>query len=562
MKKKAIIAIVSLIVFGQGAWAQQHPKIGDLTYNSQGNYYEIPNATALNVLAAYVNDGNTCAGLTFKVTDNITFTAPVSPETSNFTPIGIGEELGEVDKPFMGIFDGNNKTISNITYIDEPGVGVGLFGYIYGGEIKNVTLTDCSFTGCYHVGGIVGNATGASTIENCQVGSSVTVIAKSKTEYDESEQAYYDFANAGGIIGTCTGENVIVQGCTSAASVSGDESVGGIAGWVYEGSLVNCNSSATVSGKKAVGGIAGRTEGSEIDNPHTVKKASITDCFYTGESSNVSGTSDYGIIVGEKGNFSTLSISLLDNDTEATVKNSTRIANYDGQIAAVTLSDRTLIKDGYWNTICMPFDLTIAGSPLAGATIKKLDTTSSVQYGENEYHTTGIEGDCLYLNFAEATSIVAGVPYIIKWGIASDHPGTNITNPVFTNVTINANASTEVSFTGGGKFVGTYNAKRFTTADLGQYLIMGGDNTLYYTKAGAGIGACRAYFQVPEGSASIKMFNLNFSDYSTTTKITNTNLADQTYEDGEWWTLSGMKLNGKPSEKGVYLFNGKKVVIQ
>lgn len=546
MKKKAIIAIVSLIVFGQGVWAWDGS-------GTQGDPYQIKTIDDLNALASDVNSGTTYKGVYFKLTANLDYTG------KSFIPIGIGEELGEVDKPFMGIFDGNNKTVSNITYIDEPGVGVGLFGYIYGGEIKNVTLTDCSFTGCYHVGGIVGNATGASTIENCQVGSSVTVIAKSKTEYDESEQAYYDFANAGGIIGTCTGENVIVQGCTSAASVSGDESVGGIAGWVYEGSLVNCNSSATVSGKKAVGGIAGRTEGSEIDNPHTVKKASITDCFYTGESSNVSGTSDYGIIVGEKGNFSTLSISLLDDDSNATVKNSTRIANYDGQIAAVTLSDRTLIKDGYWNTICMPFDLTIAGSPLAGATIKKLDTTSSVQYGENEYHTTGIEGDCLYLNFAEATSIVAGVPYLIKWAI-----GDNITDPEFTNVTINANASTEVSFTGGGKFVGTYNAKRFTTADLGQYLIMGGDNTLYYTKAGAGIGACRAYFQVPasSGSASIKMFNLNFSDYSATTKITNTNLADQTYEDGEWWTLSGMKLNGKPSEKGVYLFNGKKVVIQ
>ena len=33
-------------------------------------------------------------------------------------------------------------------------------------------------------------------------------------------------------------------------------------------------------------------------------------------------------------------------------------------------------------------------------------------------------------------------------------------------------------------------------------------------------------------------------------------------EDGGWWTLSGVKLSGKPSEKGVYLFNGKKVVIQ
>ena len=152
---------------------------------------------------------------------------------------------------------------------------------------------------------------------------------------------------------------------------------------------------------------------------------------------------------------------------------------------------------------------------------------------------------------------MAGVPYLIKWA-SGDH----ITDPEFTNVTINANASTEVSFTGGGSFVGTYNAKRFTTADLGQYLIMGGDNTLYYTKAGAGIGACRAYFQVPEGSASIKMFNLNFSDYSTTTKITNTNLTNQTYEDGVMYAFSGMKLNGKPMRRVCICLIAKKVVIQ
>ena len=33
-------------------------------------------------------------------------------------------------------------------------------------------------------------------------------------------------------------------------------------------------------------------------------------------------------------------------------------------------------------------------------------------------------------------------------------------------------------------------------------------------------------------------------------------------EEDVWCTLSGVKLNGKPSEKGVYLVNGKKVVIQ
>ena len=32
--------------------------------------------------------------------------------------------------------------------------------------------------------------------------------------------------------------------------------------------------------------------------------------------------------------------------------------------------------------------------------------------------------------------------------------------------------------------------------------------------------------------------------------------------DGAWYTLSGVKLDGKPTEKGIYICNGKKVVIK
>ncbi|MBO4214766.1 MAG: hypothetical protein J5888_00345, partial [Bacteroidaceae bacterium] len=38
--------------------------------------------------------------------------------------------------------------------------------------------------------------------------------------------------------------------------------------------------------------------------------------------------------------------------------------------------------------------------------------------------------------------------------------------------------------------------------------------------------------------------------------------ADTAYEDGKWYTLSGVELLSKPTEKGVYIFNGKKVVVK
>ncbi len=87
--------------------------------------------------------------------------------------------------------------------------------------------------------------------------------------------------------------------------------------------------------------------------------------------------------------------------------NTTAINNNNGMMSKVTLSDRTLLKNGDWNTLCLPFSLTaeqIAASPLAGATIKELLSTSDLDS----------EGK-LTLKFLDATAITAGKPYMVKW---------------------------------------------------------------------------------------------------------------------------------------------------
>ena len=526
MKKKVIIAIVSLIVFGQGAWAEDvewPTTIGSMTLNNE-KYYPVSSVDNLNDLAVYVNGqgtystgdeettSHTCAGLTFMVTDNITFTAPVSPETSNFTPIGSCEHETDFEVgSFQGTFDGGNNTISGIRVYQPTRTYVGLFGNSNGATIKNVRLSNCQFTGLATVGGIVAAETKGTPIgiDNCHVDDKVVVTAVGEGEFDGF--------------------------------------VGGIAGMYQYATISNCSSLAKVTGSQYVGGVVGLL----TTNPNI--------------GGNVSGCSSNGVMVGRVNVDETAYDCIVLVDDANNSDESGVISTYNNKTEDVVLLGRTLYRDGGWNTICLPFNVSAeqmaaTTHPLYGATIKQLDTTTLADFGVDGNHKSGIEDGCLYLNFAEATSIVAGVPYIIKWGTASVHPGTNITNPVFTNVTIiNADVSTDFGFTG-GSFKGTYNAITFTAGD--QYLLMGGANTLYYPGTGAGVGACRAYFYVPGTNSSIKMFNLNFSDYSTTTKITNTNLTNQTYEDGEWWTLSGMKLSGKPSQKGVYLFNGKKVVIQ
>ena len=66
--------------------------------------------------------------------------------------------------------------------------------------------------------------------------------------------------------------------------------------------------------------------------------------------------------------------------------NSTAISDRAGGTYDATLSERTIYRDGYWNTLCLPFGMTsdqIASSPLAGATIKELDESFSSLDGGN-----------------------------------------------------------------------------------------------------------------------------------------------------------------------------------
>ena len=250
-------------------------------------------------------------------------------------------------------------------------------------------------------------------------------------------------------------------------------------------------------------------------------------------------------------------INLVDNDD-----NSSIISANNGACVDVTLQGRTLYKDGDWNTLCLPFDVTIAGSVLEGADVRALDI-SDTGYD----HATGLDGNTLYLNFTAegtVTEIKAGIPYIIKWGTPDSHPDTNLTNPVFTGVTIDNSAEAIARMTQtftGGAFKGTYEWQEYT-AENQSILFLGADNQLFWPKPSGGtkpsIGACRAYFELTTG-VSAREFVLNFGEETTSLPQP---LQREGSQAGAWFDLSGRKLDGKPTKKGVYIHEGRKVVIK
>lgn len=237
---------------------------------TESDPFLISQASDLTALASAVNGGNTYQGKFFKVTSDIDLSG------MNFTPIAA---TGSTTTTFMGTFDGNGKTISNLTFLNTAAYSYsyfGLFGRISGATIKNLKLSNCSVTanGKTDVGGLCGSAVAYSSINNVSVQGNVRgqslvglvcgsiststiegCVSSGKVESSNTYSAFY----VGGICGEARSSSTIKK-CCNLASVTA-KNAGGICGSLSEGNsysnLYDCSNSGIVTGNSA-GGIVGR----------------------------------------------------------------------------------------------------------------------------------------------------------------------------------------------------------------------------------------------------------------------------------------------------------------
>ena len=239
--------------------------------------------------------------------------------------------------------------------------------------------------------------------------------------------------------------------------------------------------------------------------------------------------------------------------------NSSVITRYNGKLANVTLGNRTLFKDGSWNTLCLPFNVALEGSPLENATVMELDPTGTYDTDKQTGYdaTTGT----LYLYFKVAESIEAGKPYIVKWEEAED-----VVEPVFQGVTIvNGTAATITAQNSGlnkVQFVGIYAPAAIYTDAHNNYYI-GANNALKSPKAeNYHLNAFRAYFNVEmDGSAAgVKNFVMSFRDE--TDGIESLSPNPSPVGEGNWYSIDGRRVEKGQLPRGIYITNGKKVVVK
>ena len=210
---------------------------------------------------------------------------------------GMGGIVGRVDtnngsEPCSNILiEKCSNTVNVVLRVPYSDVYYWNVGGIIGGA-NNTLINKCfntgNITGSYGVGGIAGSINRGSTIQNSYNTGDILMTTKDDTFY-----------GAGGIVGYISNSapQSIVKNCYSIGNVSGtmsmcsgtpclkDQAIGGIAGWNYDGQIINCYNGGVLSNSTAsyIGGIVGR-------NQRVSQTTKVQNCY----SINTAASNPYG----------------------------------------------------------------------------------------------------------------------------------------------------------------------------------------------------------------------------------------------------------------------------
>ena len=235
--------------------------------------YQISTAEQLKLFRDIVNGAG---GQTQNRGAYAVLTANIDLNNEPWTPIGNYTEGNQIY--YEGTFDGGGHTISGLNVTGKFRY-VSLFGAVKGGTIKNLTVAgnvshNYNWTGLdCHVGGIVGGALDAATIENCSNNCSVT-------------------GGSGDFIGGIAGSNIDnarIIDCYNVGTITGTiYGTGGVTGFNM-GTISNCYNVGTVKGNYAVGEIVGRNNGT-VENCYYLAGTNLNAVGQNNSNGNITKT--------------------------------------------------------------------------------------------------------------------------------------------------------------------------------------------------------------------------------------------------------------------------------
>ena len=220
---------------------------------------------------------------------------------------------------------------------------------------------------------------------------------------------------------------------------------------------------------------------------------------------------------------------------------------------ACDLTVKRTIKAGEWSTLCLPFAMSVDKLKAAFG-----DDYELAAFKDYEVEKVGENIVGLTLNFEKNTSAAKiNTPYVIK--VSQDVNEFNVNaklnpgNPVKEIIIEDDETGDEINL---GSVAGTYKAGTIVPQNS---LFLSG-NKFYYSAGKTKMKAFRAYFSLTDVLAEAvnagARINMSFGEATGIKKVNGDVLTVNGYYD-----LQGRKVE-KPVKRGVYIQDGKKVIIK
>ena len=211
---------------------------GVIALEKNGNEWTVNTEAGLKQLATDVNSGLvSTSGVTVKLAKDMDLA-----RIANWTPIGESHNQSVTNIAFAGTFDGNGKTIKNLTIKDKKDASgacyAGLFGVLANGAtVKNLTIDGAYVEGYHCVGVIVGQMVNTSFVKDCVVKNAQVICTNANNGADDGDKA----GVIAGILNTSAAETSTIENCKVIDStVSAGRDAGQIAGFGLVTNVRNC----------------------------------------------------------------------------------------------------------------------------------------------------------------------------------------------------------------------------------------------------------------------------------------------------------------------------------
>ncbi|MQO49034.1 hypothetical protein F7D46_02935 [Prevotella copri] len=197
------------------------------------------------------------------------------------------EPIGNTTNKYMGTFDGNNKTITNL-YINASQRFMGLFGYTNQSTIKNLSFENANVTNTQDfIGILVGYAGNGSTLQNIKISETCQIKGSNYTGgiagiLDGNAYNCVNYATVqgkeqvGGLFSSYDSSKSITACANYGKVTASSQWVGGLVGYFNNGTIQDCANYGDVKGTYRVGGMAGFVSSGKIQNVFSYGNVSAT----------------------------------------------------------------------------------------------------------------------------------------------------------------------------------------------------------------------------------------------------------------------------------------------